>query len=259
MALIIGFSFNAQSQSKLKSVLKKVAKKTTTTKTTTATKTTAAATVASGTLASSLIPSSLEIGDALKQALELGVSAGADRLSLKNGFLGNAAVKILMPTEAQNVERKLRALGFNGLCDSVITTLNRAAETAAVEAKPIFVAAVKKMTLTDAKNLLLGNNDAATQFFKTATSTELVSKFSPIIESSLNKVGASKYYGQLTTQYNKLPLVTPVNTDLTGYVTQKAIDGLFVEIAKEELKIRDSEVMRNTSLLKKVFGYADKN
>jgi guanyl-specific ribonuclease Sa len=242
-------SANVNAQSKLKTILKKVATKTTTAKTTTSTTATS----------TSLIPSNLEIGDALKQALELGVSAGADRLSLKDGFLGNAAVKILMPAEAQKVERTLRSIGLNSLCDNVITSLNRAAEDAAKEAKPIFVAAIKKMTLTDAKNILLGSTDAATQYFKTATSPELIAKFSPIITTSLSKVNATKYYSDLTTQYNKLPLVTPVNTNLTEYVTQKAIDGLFIEVAIEELKIRDNSIFRTTSTLQKVFGFADKN
>ncbi|MCX2573834.1 DUF4197 domain-containing protein [Pedobacter sandarakinus] len=203
-------------------------------------------------------PTTFEIGQGIKEALQIGVSAGADRLSVKNGFLGNLAVKILMPPEAQKVERTLRGLGFNKLCDNVITSLNRAAEDAATEAKPIFISAIKQMTLTDATNILLGKKDAATEYFKRVTTAQLMQKFSPIVTASLNKVNATKYYTDLTTQYNRLPLVKPVNTNLTEYVTQKAIDGLFIEVAKEELKIRDNFSSRSSTLLQKVFGYADK-
>lgn len=163
-----------------------------------------------------------------------------------------------MPPEAQKVEKTLRSLGLNSLCDNVIVSLNRAAEDAAKEAKPIFISAIKQMTLADASNILLGNNDAATSYFKRVTTAQLLQKFSPIVSNSLSKVNASKYYSDLTTQYNRLPLVKPVSTDLTGYVTQKAIDGLFIEVAKEELKIRGNINSRSTTLLQKVFGYADK-
>ena len=203
-------------------------------------------------------PSSLEIGQGIKEALQIGVSAGADRLSVKDGFLGNLAVKILMPPEAQKVERTLRGIGLNKLCDNVIVSLNRAAEDAATEAKPILITAIKQMTLADASNILLGNNDAATAYFKRVTTAQLLQKFSPIVTNSLSKVNATKYYSDLTTQYNRLPLVKPVNTNLTEYVTQKAIDGLFIEVAKEELKIRGNINSRSTTLLQKVFGYADK-
>lgn len=245
LALTLVGSLNAQSQTKLSDLLKKVTNKQTTATT--------------GTSTSSLgTPSTLEIGQGIKQALELGVSAGADRLSVKDGFLGNLAVKILMPPEAQKVEKTLRGLGLNSLCDNVITSLNRAAEDAAKEAKPIFVSAIKQMTLTDATNILLGNNDAATEYFKRVTTSQLMQKFSPIVTSSLSKVNATKYYGDLTSQYNRLPLVKPVNTNLSEYVTQKAIDGLFIEVAQEELKIRGNLGSRSTTLLQKVFGYADK-
>ncbi|MCZ4243078.1 DUF4197 domain-containing protein [Pedobacter punctiformis] len=244
LALTLVCSLNAQSQTKLSDLFKKVTGKQTTTTTT-----------ASSSLGT---PSTLEIGQGIKQALELGVSAGADRLSAKDGFLGNLAVKILMPPEAQKVEKTLRGLGLNSLCDNVITSLNRAAEDAAKEAKPIFVSAIKQMTLTDATNILLGNNDAATEYFKRVTTSQLMQKFSPIVSTSLSKVNATKYYSDLTSQYNRLPLVKPVNTNLSEYVTQKAIDGLFIEVAQEELKIRGNLGSRSTSLLQKVFGYADK-
>lgn len=202
-------------------------------------------------------PTTLEIGQGLKQALELGTSAGADRLSAKDGFFGNLAVKILFPTEAQKVEKTLRSVGLNSLADNVILSLNRAAEDAAKEAKPIFVNAIKQMTITDATNILLGNKDAATQYFKRVTTAQLLEKFKPVITTSLSKVGATRYWGDAATAYNKVPFVKPVNTDLSAYVAQKAIDGMFLQVAQEELKIRDNISARSTGLLQKVFGYAD--
>ncbi len=203
-------------------------------------------------------PTSLEIGQGLKQALEIGTSQGADRLSAKDGFFGNLAVKILFPPEAQKVEKTLRSVGLNQLADNVILSLNRAAEDAAKEAKPIFLSAIKQMTIADATNILFGNKDAATQYFKRVTTAQLLEKFKPVINTSLSKVGATKYWGDAALAYNKLPLVKPVNTDLSAYVAQKAIDGMFVQVAEEELKIRDNLSSRSTTLLQKVFGYADK-
>ena len=204
-------------------------------------------------------PTTLEIASAIKQALEIGTSQGADKLSAKDGFLGNLAVKILFPPEAQKVETALRGIGLGSVADNVITSLNRAAEDAAKEAKPIFLSAIKQMTIADATNILLGDKDAATQYFKRVTTAELTNKFSPIIASSLNKVGATKYWTDAANSYNKIPLVKPVNADLTAYVTQKAIEGMFVQVAQEELQIRSNINARSTTLLQKVFGYADKN
>lgn len=202
-------------------------------------------------------PTNSEIGLALKQALEEGAGYSTSKLSATNGFLGNAAVKILMPEEAKKVESTLRSLGFNSLCDNVITSLNRAAEDAAKEAKPILVNAIKQMTFQDVTNILLGNKDAATQYFRRTTTQQLTEKFKPIVNSSVAKVGATKYWTELTTAYNKIPTVKPVTTDLTSYVTEKAIQGLFVEVAAEELKIRENVSARSTTLMQKVFAYAD--
>jgi len=204
-------------------------------------------------------PSALEIGQGIKQALEIGTSKGADQLSAKDGFLGNLAVKLLFPPEAQKVEKTLRSIGLGSLADNVILSLNRAAEDAAKEAKPIFVSAIKQMTITDATNILLGNKDAATEYFKRVTTAQLTAKFSPVVTNSLSKVGATKYWGDAAGKYNKLPLVKPINTDLSGYVTQKAIEGMFIQVAQEELTIRNNLNARSTTLLQKVFGYADKN
>lgn len=203
-------------------------------------------------------PTTFEISQGLKQALEIGTSHGADRLSIKDGFLGNIAVKILFPPEAAKVESTLRGLGLNSLCDNVIMSLNRAAEDAAKEAKPIFIAAIKQMTIADATNILLGNEDAATQYFKRTTTAQLMEKFRPVITNSLNKVGATKYWGDVTSRYNMIPMVKPINPDLSEYVAKRAIDGLFLEIAQEELRIRGNLSARSTPLLQKVFGYADR-
>ncbi len=202
-------------------------------------------------------PSTTEMSLGLKQALEFGTNYSTERLSAKDGYLGNLAVKILFPEEAKKAENALRAIGLNSLCDNVITSLNRAAEDAAQEAKPIFVNAIKQMSFQDVSNILLGKQDAATLYFKRTTSAALAGKFRPIVTNSLSKVGATKYWGDVTKSYNRLPLVKPINTDLTGYVTDQAIDGLFFEIAKEELKIRGNLSARSTSLLQKVFAYAD--
>ncbi|MEB2782712.1 DUF4197 domain-containing protein [Algoriphagus sp. C2-6-M1] len=203
-------------------------------------------------------PTDSEINSGLKQALEYGTSYASERLSQEDGYLGNLAIKIAFPEEAQKVENTLRSLGLGSLCDQVITSVNRAAEDAAIEAKPIFVAAIKDMSFTDVKNILLGADDAATQYFENKTTNSLEGKFKPIIESSLTKVGATKYWTDVIGRYNKIPLMTPIETDLAKYVTQKAIDGLFYEIAKEELKIRENAAARSTILLQKVFGYAEK-
>lgn len=203
-------------------------------------------------------PTNTEITSGLKEALEKGTGISSDRLSLENGYLGNLDVKILFPEEARQVERTLRNIGLGNLCDQVITSLNRAAEDAANEAKPIFTDAIKQMSFQDVQQILLGENNAATQYFQRTTTNSLSEKFSPIIDNSLEKVEATKYWDDIMTRYNKVPLVKPVNTNLTAYVTEKAIQGLFIEIAKEELKIREQVSARTSPLLQKVFGYAER-
>jgi hypothetical protein len=204
-------------------------------------------------------PSPFEIGNGLKQALELGTSKSADQLSQVDGFFANAAVKILFPPQAEKAEKTLRKLGFNKLCDNVILSLNRAAEDAAKQAKPIFISAIRQMTLQDVTNILLGSQDAATQYFKRTTTAQLTISFKPVIQSSLNKTGATRYYGDAVNQYNQIPFVRKINPDISEYATQKAIDGLFYEIALEELNIRKNIGARSTPLLQKIFAFADKN
>lgn len=196
----------------------------------------------------------------IKQALGNGLNNSINVLSVKDGFLGNAAVKILMPKEAQQIEKALRAVGMGSLCDNFIKSLNRAAESAVKEAAPVFVNSLAQMTVTDAFNILLGSQqDAATTFFKRTTSSALTSKFSPIVESALAQNKVNTYWTQLTSAYNNLPLTNnKVNTDLNAYVTQKAIDGLFVQVADEEIKIRQNiGGARNSTVLKDVFGWVD--
>ena len=203
--------------------------------------------------------SNFDINNGLKQALQLGLSKSADQLSAVNGYFGNASVKILFPPQAQKAEKTLRQLGLGKLCDNVILSLNRAAEDAAKQAKPIFLNALKQMSIKDVTNILLGSQDAATQYFKNATTNQLTLSFKPVIEVSLNKVGATKYYSDAANEYNKVPFVRKMNPDISDYVTQKAIDGLFFEIALEELNIRKNLGARPTPLLQKVFSFADKN
>lgn len=202
--------------------------------------------------------STTEIAEALKQALEAGATKSADLLSKQNGFFGNQAVKILFPPEAIKAEATLRKLGLNKLCDDAILSFNRAAEDAAVQAKPIFISAVKKMSVKDATNILMGENDAATAYFKKNTADSLSKVFDPIIQASMDKVGATKYYTDVAKSYNKVPMTTKINPDLKAYVTQKAMDGLFLQIAAEELNIRKNSAFRTTDLMKKVFAMADK-
>jgi len=194
-----------------------------------------------------------EAAGALKEAFIQGTGKGVDILSQANGYLGNPQVKIPIPPEAQNVEKKLRALGLGGEVDKAIESLNRAAEDAAVEAKDIFIGAIKAITITDAINIVKGNKDAGTRMLESKTTNDLTAKFSPIINASLAKVDATKYWSDIMAKYNKIPFVKKVETDLTAYVTQKAIDGLFVMIAKEELNIRENPAARTTQLLQKVF------
>jgi len=203
------------------------------------------------------IPSSLDMGKALKQALQQGTAKSSDQLSAVNGYFGNAAIKILFPPQAQKAEKTLRSIGLGKLCDNVILSLNRAAEDAAKQAKPIFINAITHMTLQDVSNILLGNQDAATQYFKKTTTDQLTASFKPVIQTSLDKTNATKYYGQAAGEYNKIPFVSKMNPDISAYVTQKAIDGLFHEIALEELNIRKNIGARSTPLLQKVFAFAD--
>ena len=195
----------------------------------------------------------------LKQALSAGTDLAANNLGQIDGFLANAAVKILFPPEARKIESTLRSLGMGSVCDQVITSVNRAAEAAVVEAKPIFVEAIKQMTITDAINILTGDKDAATQYLQRTSGQVLIAKFEPIIQSNLQKANATKYWSDAIKAYNALPFVQKMNPNLSQYVTQKATDGIFLMVAIEEGKIRENPAQRVGSVLQDVFGWADKN
>jgi hypothetical protein len=197
---------------------------------------------------------SAEVADGLKEALVKGISTGSDLVSQMDGYFKNPEIKIPFPPKVKKVEDKLRQIGFGSEVDKFVLTLNRGAEDAAKEAKPIFIAAIRSMTIQDAWNILKGEDNAATEYLKRTTSAQLKEKFGPVIQNSLNKVNATKYYGDLVTRYNQIPFVEKVNPDLNEYATDKAMEGLFLMIAKEEKNIRDNPVARTTELLKKVFS-----
>lgn len=200
-------------------------------------------------------PTSSEVAEGLKEALLKGVSVGADRLSQVDGYFKNPEIKIPFPPDVKKVEDRLRQIGLNNEVDRFVATLNHGAEDAAKEAKPIFISAIQQMTISDAWAILKGEQDAATQYLKRTTSDQLKGKFKPVIQNSLNKVNATKYYGDLVNTYNKIPLVDKVNPNLDDYATDLAIQGLFVMIAKEEANIRQNPVARTTDILKRVFAY----
>lgn len=198
--------------------------------------------------------SSEEAAGGMKEALSKGVEKGVAQLNKKDGYFKDLEIKIPMPKEAKSVEEKLRKMGQGKKVDEAIESMNRAAEDAAEGAKDIFVVAIKEMTVADAISIIKGDKDAATNYLSQATREELVKKFQPVIKASLDKVGATKHWKSVFGTYNKLPMVKKVNPDLEEYVTNKALDGLFIQIAKEELNIRENPAARVTDLLKKVFG-----
>ena len=193
----------------------------------------------------------------LRQALDLGSDKQVTKLTQKNGFYKNELVKILLPEELQKVDDALRKVGLSSLADEGIKALNRAAEDAVKEATPIFINAVKDITFNDAKNILLGEDNAATEYLTSKTQTQLYDKFKPVISNSFGKVGADQIWNNLITKYNNLPLTNNVNPDLTDYVTTEALKGVYTMIAVEEKEIRTKVSSRTTDLLKKVFALQD--
>lgn len=198
-----------------------------------------------------------EASNGLIEALVQGASNGSATLAKVDGYLKNPSVKIPFPPEAQKIETTLRDLGLNKMCDDVINSVNHAAEDAAAEAKPILVNSIRSMTFSDAMNILMGADDAATEYLKKTTTAQLTAKFKPVIEKSLSEVGATKYWSDAVNYYNKIPLVEDMNPNLSDYVTQKALDGLFYMIEQEELKIRQDPAARASEIVQKVFGYYD--
>jgi hypothetical protein len=198
-----------------------------------------------------------EIGSGLKEALDFGIDKQVTKLTQKDGFFKNDLVKILLPEDLQKVDKALRNIGLTQLADEGLKVLNRAAEDAVKEATPIFIDAVKGITFTDAKNILLGNDAAATEYLTSKTKTALYAKFNPVIKNSFNKVGADDIWRNLINKYNGLPFTNDVNPDLTDYVTNEALKGVYTMIAVEEKEIRNKTASRTTALLKRVFALQD--
>lgn len=195
-----------------------------------------------------------EVASGLKEALVNGISKGSDQASALDGYFKNPKLKIPFPAEVQKVETKLRQIGMDKLVDDFVLSLNRGAEKAATEAKPIFVSAIKSMTIQDAWNILKGENNAATSYLRKTTYQQLYGTFKPVVSNSLDQVNATKYYTDVINTYNKIPFVDKVNSDLNDYATNKAIDGLFILIEEEEANIRENPIARTSELLKKVFS-----
>jgi len=198
-----------------------------------------------------------QIGAGLKQALDNGITKQVSKLALKDGFNKNSLVKILLPAELQKVDKTLRSIGLSHLADEGLKVLNRAAEDAVSEAIPVFINAIKGMSFSDAKQILLGDQMAATNYLQRSTSSSLYQKFNPIIKNSFQKVGADQIWKNLITRYNSVPFVKKVNPDLTDYVTNEALKGVFTMVAVEEKNIRTKLSSRNTDLLRKVFALQD--
>jgi len=196
-----------------------------------------------------------EAGQGIKEALTQGVTTAVLNLNKTDGFFGNEFYKVLLPPDAQKIDRTLRNIGMGAQVDKAILAINRGAEDAVGYAKPIFVDAIKEMTLTDALNIIKGPKDGATNYFKEKTKQKLILTFTPSIQSSLEKTDATKYYGDIVNSYNKLPTTfKKMNPDLTSYVVGKAVDALFDQVAKEEANIRANPLARTSDILKKVFG-----
>lgn len=192
--------------------------------------------------------------DGIKEALVKGTGNAVAIVSKPDGYFLNQQIKIPFPEEARTIETQLRAIGLGSKVDEVILTINHAAEDAAKSAQPIFVNAITGMNISDALQIVGGKDDAATQYLSKTTGQELKAKFSPVIKTALDKADATRLWAGLINTYNQIPFVSKQNPDLTAYVTDKAISGLFTMIAKEEMQIRQNPQARTTELLQKVFG-----
>ncbi|HEY8405165.1 MAG TPA: DUF4197 domain-containing protein [Flavobacteriales bacterium] len=213
--------------------------------------------IMSGTATTAVPLSNEEVIRGLKEALSIGAQNAVSFTSKENGFLNNPIIRIPFPEEAQKVKNAALNLGLSAQVERFESTLNKAAEKAAAEAVPVFVNAITSMSIQDGFNILRGDSTAATQFLKKATTAELTQKFTPIVQKAIDEVKLTSYWEPLTKAYNQSTLFTgnqPVNTDLTAYVTEKALSGLFYYVADEEKKIRKDPAARVTDLLKRVFG-----
>ena len=199
-----------------------------------------------------------DVSHGLKEALHNGITKQVSKLTVIDGFYKNEAVKILLPEELRKVDASLRKIGLSSLADEGLKVLNRAAEDAVKEATPIFVDAVRNMSFTDATSILMGNENSATTYLQSSTSTALYGKFNPVIRNSLSKVGADKVWENIITKYNSIPLIRKVNPDLNDYVTNQAMNGVFKMVALEEKDIRTNLSARTSVLLQRVFAMQDK-
>jgi hypothetical protein len=191
----------------------------------------------------------------IREALGQGLNRSVLQLNTVDGFFKDAAYKVLLPPDAKKIENTLRTIGLGSMVDKAILQINRGAEDAAGAAKPIFIDAIRSMTLQDAIGLVRNGDTSATHFFRNKTTSQLMAAFRPVIQSSLDKVDATKYYGDLVNRYNSLPTTfNKVNPDLANYVTERATNALFDLIAKEEINIRTNLAARSSDILRKVFG-----
>lgn len=211
---------------------------------------TAAITQAAGLDAISGVDASAGVKEALSKGADVAVAA----LGQDNGFLGNSKVKIPLPSYLQAAEKGMRMFGMGKQADELIATMNHAAEKAVAEAKPILADSIKKMSVQDAKGILTGGEDSVTQYFKRTSTEQLTQKFTPIVQSATKKVQLADQYNQFAGKAASSGLIDKKDADLDGYVTQKAMDGLFIMIAEEEKKLRANPVGASSDLLKKVFG-----
>ena len=259
--LAAGLFFSVSSQAQIGDLLKAVKDRTgvdlsnVKTKTTTSSTTTTTSTTNSNVNLGNLTSSQISTG--LKEALNMGVKEGVQKLGVTDGFFKNEAVKILMPEKLRKIDATLRSVGLGSLADQGVKLLNRAAEDAVTEAMPIFANAITSMTITDAKNVLLGSNNAATNYLQTKTQTQLFTAFQPKVQASLSKVGADTVWKNIISKYNTFT-GQAVTTDLNEYVTNETINGVFKMVAEKETGIRNNSVMRTTSILQKVFGAVKK-
>ncbi|NVK04129.1 MAG: DUF4197 domain-containing protein [Flavobacteriia bacterium] len=198
-----------------------------------------------------------EVSSGLKEALKVGIRNAVVETSAENGYYGNALIKIPFPEEAGRVKTTLTDIGMGSLIQNFEESMNHAAEQASAQATDIFVDAITQMTIQDAMGILHGNDDAATAYLRRTTETRLNNAFRPIIDNALQQGNVTQYWNQITTRYNQIPFVNKVNTDLTGYVTEAAMDGLFIMVAKEEQQIRENPQARINDILKRVFGSLD--
>jgi len=200
-------------------------------------------------------PSAAETASGLREALTRGAEAAVGQLGRKDGFLGDQRVRIPLPDSIRSAEKLMRTLGAGKYADELVETMNRAAELAVVEARPILVAAVKKMSFDDARGILAGGDDAATNYFRRTTSADIAKKFLPVVKKATAKVRLADKYNKYAGKASKLGLLDEKDADLDSYVTQKAMDGLFLMVAEQEKAIRKDPVATGSALLKKVFGF----